>query len=167
MDPKKSVKRLNEIINKYIDLAIVAYILIVYYFFNNFSSSYLYWVISLLLFGIISFSKVSKVKFIKKRIPNPITRNYFLSILIAFVILCFGFGKVSSLHVYKNENVNSVKIIEDAKSQFIINSESLKLLGFVGNKAIISSLDNKRIFILNEESYKGFEIENLRNNIER
>ena len=82
--------------------------------------------------------------------PNAFVRLYIGMFFIFTPISCFIKGKQESVIVYCNKSVPTIKTDATQMNTITVSTDSLKSLGFLGDKFIISSLDNKRIFILNQ-----------------
>ncbi len=99
--------------------------------------------------------KVSRSPFLKTQIQEYNLRLY-LSYFLCFVpIGCFSTGKVLSLVIFNNSKIQYVNI--DNKTPKI-DSTSLKFISFLGDKLIVSSLDNKKINYINQSSYSKVEL---------
>lgn len=84
-----------------------------------------------------------------------------LALCIIVPVMCFMFGKTKALLIYKNNNIKRVNtdiIANKAKTEVTNDSLSLKLVGFLGNKIIVSSLDNKKIWVINQSSVDNVEL---------
>lgn len=123
--------------------------------------SFFLWVVGGLTLALALGSKVSSFEFVKKAIPYYVVRNYMITMIVLTPIACVVWGKVNSIKIYKNDELKYIKAIPADSSQHILainDSTQLKLLGFLGDKIIISSIDNERMFILNHESFNILEI---------
>ncbi len=93
--------------------------------------------------------------------PTVIAGILYLSIITPF--MAFGVGKYSAKEIYYNMNITYVNVESKQNSNVIITSPiSLKLLGFLGDKVIVSSLDNKQIFVLNQSALNVIELKRKR-----
>lgn len=83
----------------------------------------------------------------------------FFIILIPISSLSLGFEK--SARIYKNQSLTFVKAITDnnnMKMSIINNNQNMKFIGFLGDKLIISSLDNEKIFVISQKSVGTIEL---------
>lgn len=125
--------------------------------FGKYRTNTEYWIILTTVIALFMMYKVVTSPFVKEKIPFYNIRIYTAHILCFLPITCFGLGKVASINIYNNHNI---KIIQTIKTETpIIKSDtiSLKLLGFIGDKLIISSFDNKKIIFINQSSYDKVE----------
>lgn len=97
--------------------------------------------------------KMVRVKELKRLVPYFDIRLYIGSVLIVLPIACFSIGKLTSLNIYHNQSIMTLKVNTDKGT-----NETLKLLGFIGDKVIVSSLDNKRVIFINQTSKDQIEI---------
>lgn len=74
--------------------------------------------------------------------------------------MSFCIGKSAALKIYTNKEIKCIIINASMNTINKKDSASMKFLGFLGDKAIISSLDNKRIVFLNQSEINGFKLEN-------
>ena len=88
-----------------------------------------------------------------KYVPNGQMRYYLLTIVVTVPIFCIYTSKISSIGIYNNIDIKYAKIISSDNSISSKDTFSLKLLGFLGDKIILSSLDNKRIEVVNQSSF--------------
>jgi len=78
--------------------------------------------------------------------------------LFSTIFFSFILGRVKAIYVYKNENIKYAKAIDNNSISAISDSVPKKFLGFLGDKAIVSSLDNKTIIVLNQDKYDRIEL---------
>lgn len=125
-------------------------------FFNSLQKSPLFWIFSCsaILF-MISIKIIRYRPFFKTYLSfNKTLLMIYLSVFYT-PVLSLMLGKVSSLIIYNNIEVKYIKnIIVNNNKDILAQKDSLsfKSLGFLGDKFIISSLDNKEIIILNQAS---------------
>ena len=94
-----------------------------------------------------------------KIIPNYTLRYYFAHVFVLVPMFCIMTGKTKSLNIYNNTDIKYININSIKTKISISDSASLKLLGFLGDKLIIGSLDNKQIFVLNQEMFDAVELD--------
>lgn len=136
-------------------LSILSLVIIVSYNFYN--SEILFWIISSVLFAILISIKIHKIEEFKKLIPRNNVRKYLIHIFIVVPIISFSTGKINSLNIYHNNKINIVEFIKDNKVSDQ-KKKSFKLLGFVGEKVIISDLKNEKIQIINQSSFDQIQL---------
>jgi len=120
-------------------------------------SFWLYSCSSLALF--ISF-RLQEVHALKKLLPYFYIRNYIINALLFIPMFSFGLGRITSLSIYHNSDKHYIKIIGSSNPDKDFSTDTLKFIGFVGDKLIVSSLDNKRIIYINQSSYDQLIVEN-------
>ena len=103
--------------------------------------------------------------FLSKKIKNFISENginnVFFGIIVFTPIVSFITGLWESSRVYRNASITIVKSVTQANNVNTLkdhSSQSMKLLGFLGDKLIISSLDNKRIIYINQDIIERVEL---------
>ena len=116
-----------------------------------------YWQFFCLLFPILL-----SVKFWDFEWLNNLTKSNALTFYFSFTFLYIPFsafqtGKTLSLDIYSNKDFKYVKFIP-AKGDFP-DSTKYKLLGFLGSKTFISTVDNKKVTIVDQSSFDAIEIE--------
>lgn len=134
--------------------AILATLALNRYLWNN----VVYWVTSsiLIMLGVMNIFRVLLRRF---RIYIPlIFLNLFLTLSVGTPLFCFIIGKLESLFIYNNAKVNTVNKKIIASTTDTSNIKSLKLVGFLGEKIIVSDLENEKIFILDKSGMSGIEI---------
>lgn len=127
-------------------------------FFNEYP---LFWVISAMALCYLLFFWCVYINTIQKLLPNKFANFYVTFIFIFTPILCFSIAKAKAVTVYNNKDIKYIAIIKNHIAIDTLankDSMSLKFLGFLGDKVIASSLDNKRIVYLNQSSFEGVEL---------
>jgi hypothetical protein len=146
-----------------IDFVLYMFILIWYAFTFNPLNNYLFWIISGYLIAFRITHRLVNSDLIIRKIPNIIFRSYIANLIVFIPISCFIIGKVSSLQIYRNSKIKTIEIVPISKNiQKSENSCSLKLLGFISDKIIISEIDNSKIYIYNMDSLSEIVINNNR-----
>lgn len=79
-------------------------------------------------------------------------------LLIYCPVFTFISGKMISLEIYNNKSAKRIAIETKEINNNSTDTLALKFLGFLGDKFIISSLNNKRVFVLNQSAYDMIEI---------
>ena len=166
LEPKKplfKVKKpgLNFLLNSN-DLHILIVTCLIVGLYGYFVENIFYWVTAGILLSGVLVIKVILLPITKRIIPNYSVRRYVVILLVYTPIICVALGKVNSLLVYQNRKVTYVKPVANSASKevaIIIDSTKLKLLGFLGDKVIISSLDDKQVYVLNQSAFDVVELE--------
>jgi len=103
--------------------------------------------------------------FLSQKIKNFISENginnVFFGIIVFTPIVSFITGLWESSRVHRNASITIVKSVIQANNVNTLkdhSSQSMKLLGFLGDKLIISSLDNKRIIYINQDIIERVEL---------
>lgn len=76
--------------------------------------------------------------------------------------MSFMLGKIKALAIYNNSEIKYIKHLINNNATEIFaakDSTNFKLIGFLGDKLIIGSLDNKQTVILNQSSISNLVIE--------
>ena len=138
-------------------------------FMVSFSFKYklntLFWGLSSVTVAFYLVYKFTSSKFVRAKIPQPLVRLYVAYIICLLPIFCFSTGKVLSVNIYNNKDIMYINAISDSSQSgnTSINfskrdSSSLKFVGFLGDKLIISSINNKKIIFVNQSSFKTVEL---------
>jgi hypothetical protein len=143
-----------------VDLYIAMYFVAVFKLYTFCQYNPMFWAWLLILFTFFILVKISRFKDIQNVFIDYLKVSYFRFFLILFPVVCFGTGKIKSLDIYNNDEVRPIKAINNSKIQPIADSiSSIKLLGFLGEKAIVSSFDNKIILVLNMSSFEAIQLD--------
>lgn len=121
-----------------------------------------YWLVSGFTVSILVGIKIVNLPAIRRIIPYEIIRMYTVMMLIYTPVMSFAIGKTRAINTYVNKQIRYATAIPTNTSintQAIKDSSSLKLLGFLGDKIILSSLDNKKIYILNQSAFDIVELQ--------
>lgn len=145
-----------------LNAAIALAFTIVIWTYIGYKLSSTYWTASGSILSLLISIKLCGFSEIKKIFPNSLIRMYVMTTGITCIIMSLCLGKAESVKIYTNK---SIKYINATTANIKIeihptkDSTRLKLLGFLGNKVIISSLDNKKIYILRQDAVDVLEIE--------
>lgn len=115
-------------------------------------NDFFWWITGICLLFFLLF-KFMKSPLIARCFPNSNIRYYAFTLFVSVPIFCVITAKSNSISIYNNTDIKYAKINNEA-----LDSTSLKLLGFLGDKLIISSLDNKKIIVLNQSSLSVVEL---------
>ncbi len=125
-----------------------------------FSKSKEFWELAAIICVLVVGLKLSNDKFLDNLgIESNFYRCLFL-ISVLTAIYCFMNGKTEGARVYSNSGVKCVnsRLVHNLNPVFAERDSILKCLGFLGDKIILSSLDNKRITVLNQSAIDGIEL---------
>ncbi|MCS6973379.1 MAG: hypothetical protein N2044_06220 [Cyclobacteriaceae bacterium] len=135
-----------------LDSLIMLTFLVGFILFDKYSLSPLYWVIFGFLLANLLMFKLTDFQPFKRLLPSSSLRLYISNMLIFLPVACFVIGKGLSLRVYSNDDImiydDRLMTLEDNKQP----SDTLKFVGFIGDKVVVSSLDNKKIVFVNQAS---------------
>ncbi len=128
---------------------------LVYPFFLLYKGSVFFWFFYGFALSIALVIKTIGMPFVKEIIPSYPLRRYIVIMIIFTPIISLVTGKIQSLEVFNNNHIKYIKAEPNNNKTNILatnDTTRLKLLGFLGEKVIISSLDNKKQYILNQSS---------------
>ena len=140
-------------------------LLLIWHFFSDYKLNAGYWAISSLIIGAYLVYKFFTSAFIKQYIPYQLLRLYTGYVICLVPVLSFSTGRVFALNIYNNKDIRHIIIVasqaNNASADTIRSNksiQSLKFLGFLGDKVIASSLDNKKITFINQSSFSQIEL---------
>lgn len=128
--------------------------------YEKFKMMPLFWLISSLSLAFLFSFRLKKNTVIKQAIPNSDLRKYIIHALLFIPIFSFGLGRINSLSIYNNSDKHYIKMSGSSNSDKDSGTDTLKFIGFVGDKLIVASLDNKRIIYINQSSFDQLIVEN-------
>ena len=73
--------------------------------------------------------------------------------LIFFPISCLSTGKIQSISILQNKSKSNIRIESKTIKSVNAVTDSLKLLGFISDRVVYGTLDNKHIYITSKDSY--------------
>jgi hypothetical protein len=129
---------------------------------SKYHHSMLFWFIATLLFALFLVLKLSKLSLIERFVKTVEIKIYVRYFFILFPVIAFLTGKGQSLRIYNNIEYKTIKTIKSNKIQPVIDSIDLKMLGFLGDRAIVSTLDNKKIVVFSQDIYEGMVLEEVK-----
>lgn len=141
-----------------IDMILYAGAILVATQYSNHKYSTGYWSIACLFFLLLLAYKFGRAPLVNKYLPSHNLKYYTGTIIITVPIFCILTAKLASISIYNNSDIKYAKIMSNDNNRSINDTLSFKLLGFLGDKFIISSLDNKKIQVLNQSSFDGVEL---------
>jgi hypothetical protein len=124
---------------------------------DRWGSSATFWSASAYFFSLILYFRYANYTPLKLLIPNKIIRHYLVYMAISLPLLGFASGKFISLNLYNNKAYKLVEI-SDGKDILVSQKDSLKLIGFLGDKLFISTLDNKNLSIYNQSDFTSVKL---------
>jgi hypothetical protein len=161
---KTKLKELISIIFN-VDLLISIAFITIISFYVKYQLNSFYWAISGAAIGMYLVYKFTSIKIVAEKIPYPMLRIYLAYVVCLLPIFCFVTGKVTSINIYNNKDIMYINQISDSSQSGNTtmnfpkrDSSSLKLIGFLGDKLIISSINNKKIIFINQSSFKTVEL---------
>ncbi|SRR5260221_6308635 len=122
-----------------------------------------YWVFGGYILSMLIAIKFAEIRWVKLLVPYPALRSYICILAVYTPIMCFVLGKSKGVNIYANTDIRYITSrtsITSIEIQPNKDTTSLKLLGFLGEKIIVSTLDNKKIYVLNQSAFNVVEIEN-------
>lgn len=119
---------------------------------------YLFWLLSGLFYSFMISIIIERFLVKISLIKYAVIRRYLVQIIVMTIIMSFTIGKSIGIRVYKNIDIKYISAMSMDTALTINDSNRIKLLGFLGNKVIVSSLDNERIIVLNQDKYDRIEL---------
>lgn len=148
-------------INTVISISFI--IILITYADHKLSSKY--WLQSSLALSFLLSIKLTRTSFFITNFTSRYFRLYLANIIVILPISSYATGKVTSLNIYNNSAYINITNITPISSQdnidihsSTLSSHSFKLVGFLGDKLIVSSLDNKTIIFINQSYYGTVEM---------
>lgn len=114
------------------------------------------------LFSIATIEKIIYTPFVIRMIPEATTRKYLTMFIIILPVNSLIVGRANAIAAYNNNRLIYIKTKSSKYSNEMapmIDSMRLKLLGFLGDKLIISDLRNKKVWVLNQADFEICELE--------
>lgn len=148
---------IKQTVNRRIAFYIVIIIASALYRFLN--HSIIYWVWSSMILSMLIIAQIVKMGSFINLVNNFYLRVYVTTVIVMTPVMCFTSGKKNALSIYLNQSIQIVNI--DVPNTIIQKSgvNTLKLLGFLGDKFIVSSLNNEKIFVLKQDAFNTIELE--------
>ena len=112
-----------------------------------------YWVISSIVLAYLLVSQIIKMPSYINIVNNYFLRLYVTILVVVTIALCFVVAKYRALGIYLNNDIQIINIDATKINRNISSNTQLKLLGFLGDKLIVSSLDNKNIIVLKQDAF--------------
>jgi hypothetical protein len=150
----KLIRILNVFIH--LDMIFSYFMICIIYFYYSHKTKVLFWSISTIVFGILMAMKIVRNDKIKELIPKKNIRLYTVQILVFIPIVSFSTGKINSLNIYNNDKITLIEIIKDNK--IVPSNKPNKLIGFIGEKLVISDLKNEKMKVINQTSFNEVEL---------
>jgi hypothetical protein len=121
----------------------------------DYKNNGLFWTISSVTIAYYLLHKFVNLNIVKSKISSHIVRYFIGHFVIFFPISCLSTGKVTSLRIFHNSDNKYISIVNIKSASVKPDTTRLKLLGFISDRIIYSTLDNKKTFILNKDSCDG------------
>src|SRR5260221_6190169 len=144
-----------------LDLAIIIYPIIFVYLYLLLKKYMIFWALGSMIFAMLIVVKIRSSNLVTTLFKNAPACPMGLFIIVLTPIMSFAMGKAVSIKIYYNKEIKYIKIINTKMQNEISDAKdsiSLKFVGFLGDKFIVSSLDNKRVIILNQSAFDGVEL---------
>ncbi len=146
-------------LNQRVRTVILSLILVTGVFLSRyFQYNMRYWMIFLFVFAPLFILELQSNNFIKKIIPKFSSRFILIFTIISFPTLSFMLGKKNSLRIYHNEYIKIINSPEINIKQKLSDTIPLKLIGFMGDKFIVGTLNNNKIFVLAQSAFNVIEL---------
>ncbi len=117
-----------------------------------------FWLLSSVVLSILLSIKFDNNPTIKTLVPYYTLRTYIVNTLISIPFLSFALGKANSLNIYNNKSIRYINIISTTTQTENKDKNLSKFIGFLGDKLITSSIDNKTITFINQSSFDEVQI---------
>lgn len=122
-----------------------------FWYFSGFFLSMLLWVKGVL-------TEKIYFMFTNKNLAMPV-----IFLFVCTPVMSFCLGKGNGVKIYDNMEIKYINIININTANPTLpktdhNLSSLKFLGLLGDKLILSSLDNKKIVFINQSSFEAVEL---------
>lgn len=143
---------------KFIEITLFMLTLVVgSYFYSDLKYYPQYWSAMCIIISGIIIIQIMKMPYYKKIIRFRTVRLCVAIVVIFSPASSFLYGKKNALKIHSNRKIKIVAI-ETNKIKNTNSGDSLyKFLGFLGDKFIISSFDNKKIYYLNQSAFDVIE----------
>lgn len=127
-------------------------------FYLLFKDKYLFWSISCIIVCIVVINRLKRKIYIRRCFSSRAMMHIVITTSIVTPAFSFGYAKVKGMKVYNNTDIMYIMKLNKNTNSIISDTIRNKFLGFLGDKAIISSLDNEKIIVLNQDDFSGFEL---------
>lgn len=124
-------------------------------YLTDYKNNEIFWSLTALIIAYYLLYKFVNLDILKNKIKSPLFRYFIAHFVVFFPISCFSIGKVTSLRIFHNEENKYITVINNKSLTYVKDTTRIKLLGFVSDRIIYSTLDNKKTYILNKESCDG------------
>lgn len=155
--PNTKLGRFTEFIFSF-DVLLIIMLVVGYFIYERFKLTKTYWLFISVETIICLSAILGKTDLLIGLSKKSLWRAAYFSIIIGCPILSFSTGKIASIDVYQNKNIRYVNIFTNNSNNITNRSNSLKLLGLLSDKAIVSSLNNDSIIIVNQSSIQQINV---------
>lgn len=127
-------------------------------FLWSYNRSVTYWFFSSEVIALSSWGWFIRDTYIRSKFANKYVRRSVGAVLVIFPILSYSSGKIDSVKILNNDEVRVFAFQEDSTKK---NKDTLKIISLLNDKIIASSLNNKKIYILNQSVAAKIELFDL------
>ena len=138
-----------------IDIWVILTIALMMKFLPDYKKNEIFWSFTSIIIAYYLMHKFVNLDILKSKIQSSFFRYLLAHFVVFFPISCFSIGKVTSLRILYNADNTYITIINNKSNPIMKDTARLKLLGFISDRVIYSTLDNKKTYILNKESCDG------------
>ena len=121
--------------------------IILFYFLKN---EYFYWQYAPIIFFLSLIFQLNKIEEIKQWNKKRAVNRTIFFLLVLTPPISFSYGKIGGMRIYNNKDIMYITAINKAMPVTIIDTTSIKYLGFLGDKLIGSTLNNDSIIVFNQ-----------------
>jgi len=121
----------------------------------DYKNNSLFWVLTSLIVSYYLLHKFVNLDIVKKNFKNRILRYFIGHFIVFFPISCLSTGKIQSISILHNNDNKYISIININRASPMTDTTRVKLLGFISDRIIYGTLDNKRTYILNKSACDG------------
>jgi len=121
--------------------------------YNEIKNNSLFWFIFSFVLSYYLLYRFLNLDIVKAKIESLILRLFIGHFLIFFPISCLSTGKIQSISILQNKSKSNIRIESKTIKSVNAVTDSLKLLGFISDRVVYGTLDNKHIYITSKDSY--------------
>lgn len=143
------------------EMLLLLFLAVVFKFYPTYNYSPSYWMLSSFIFAFLISTKYENSPNLKTWIPYTQLRKYIVRIVISIPLISYGIGKANSLDIYNDKHRQYVNLkIHNTHNLSLADSNNFKFVGFIGDKLIVSSKDNRTLTFINQSSIEQLQILN-------
>jgi len=121
--------------------------------YNETKNNWFFWFAGSFILSYYLLYRFLNLDIVRANIKSYILRLFIGHFLIFFPISCLSTGKIQSILILHNKAIKHISIESKTIKSVNATTDSLKLLGFISDRVIYGTLDNKHIYISNKDSY--------------